>query len=179
MTKLRSTKFTKGQYANQDIELPGVGVVKFDIDGNIDVPKEKVAQLIKDTKDAFAFEEIVVKVANPTPPATTGKGAKDASKGKKELADAEDKLKKIQTAEVLSKEGEIADKPGPGEQENTNVPPVQEENPALTQLRADLEQADIATLVELAGDLPELAEIELAGKTDVELRELIIKHYPI
>lgn len=153
MTKLRSTKFTKGEYANQDIELPGVGVVTFDEDGNVEVPQNKVAQLLVDTKDSFAFEAVKTKEV-PTAPATSQQKEKVSDKAKKEPADI-DQSKKQPVNE-------------------TTAPAVDAKTAALDALRAELEQVDLATLIDLAGSIPALAELDLAGKTDGELRELIL-----
>lgn len=58
MAKLKSLKYSKGEYANRTIILPVVGQTDFDDKGQIEVKDELVAELIQLTEESFDFEVI-------------------------------------------------------------------------------------------------------------------------
>lgn len=163
MAKLISTKYTKAQYANQTITLPVVGVVEFDQDGNVDVPADKVQAVLLATKDSFAFkvDRVVVPEDLSKQPVNTTPDKKAASKKKQQ--DEENVIKQNLANEVVGKE------PVDDNQ------PLSELSEADQEVKNELEQADLATLVQLASDVPELADKELAGMTDVQLRQELLK----
>ena len=171
MTKLVSTKFKKGEYANQDIDLPGVGVVKFNSDGSVDIPQEKVKTLLTATESSFGFVVAAVTEQDRV------RAKEELAKAQQALEEADDQLKKQQVAEVLGKGVATNDQLGAQSTGETTTLVVENkegeigEDPILTQLKADLAQADMVTLLELAGDTPELAEKDLTGYSDVQLRE--------
>jgi hypothetical protein len=58
MAKLKSLKYSKGEYANRTIILPLVGETDFDEKGQIEVKDELAEELISLTAEAFDFEII-------------------------------------------------------------------------------------------------------------------------
>lgn len=171
MTKLISTKYTKGQYANQTITLPVVGDVVFDSDGNVEIPIDKVQAVLLATKDSFAFK---VQASTPlaTPQATKLTKEEARQLEKKSQAEQENIIKQNLANEVVGKEPIQQQEEEVGTVTITAVEQLTEEQ---QQIKDQLDQADLATLIELASDLPQLAEKELAGMTDVQLRQELLK----
>lgn len=72
MAKLKSLKYTKGQFAGQTLNFPLVGDVAFAQDGSIEVDGDKLEEFLKITKDSFEFglvdeEGQVIKKTPETP----------------------------------------------------------------------------------------------------------------
>lgn len=168
MTKLISTKYTKGQYANQTITLPVVGNVVFDSDGNVEVPSDKAQAVLLATKDSFAFK-VQASVPPATPPATKLTKEEARQLEKKSQAEQENIIKQNLANEVVGKE------PVQLEVGEVGIITGEQLTEEQQQIKDQLEQADLATLIELASDLPQLAEKELAGMTDVQLRQELLK----
>jgi len=58
MIKLKSGKYTKGEYSNQKLNFPVIGYGTFDKEGNLEVEDDDVEEFILLTKESFDFSVV-------------------------------------------------------------------------------------------------------------------------
>lgn len=164
----------RGAWINQTIILPSVGQQTFDAEGNLTIAKSKALLLIKETQDSFGFTVLPEPV--PAIPPSSTPAAVAAALGATKLSPEE----ATQTVEELSELGITSqdekaeiEPPVLTDADAAELDALSAKAAADQQVRDQLDALDLAGLLKVAAEFPDITKEQIAEMSDARLRNIL------
>lgn len=156
----------RGVWANQTVILPSLGEQTFDAQGNLAVPDHQVLLLLRETQDSFGFTVLQVSKDEQQP-----SGAPDgALPTTEEVREAESRSQATGQPETDDDHEEGPEHSPLSEADLAALEQLSAKSAADQKIREDLDAQDLAGLLKVAAEFPDITKEQIAQMSDAKLR---------